>query len=116
MYRAGIFAATSFAVTLSAMVSFPGISTSKAADFDAKGLYMTHCKTCHGADGKPTDLGLGLEARDLTDPDWQAKVTDEQIINQITNGTPDKMFPFKGKLSDEEIKALVPVIRSFGKK
>lgn len=116
MYKAGIFAVASFAVTLSATVYFPGISSLKAADINAKELYMTHCKTCHGTDGKPTDLGVGLEARDLTDPDWQAKVTDEQIVNQITNGTPDKMFPFKGKLSQEEIKALVPVIRSFGKK
>ncbi len=116
MYKAKIFAVTSFVVTLGAMASFPGISTLKADNNKAKELYMTHCKTCHGPDGKPTDLGIGLEARDLTDPDWQAKVTDEQLINQITNGTPDKMFPFKDKLSQEEIKSLVPVIRSFGKK
>ncbi|HHT9111195.1 MAG TPA: c-type cytochrome, partial [Candidatus Brocadiaceae bacterium] len=58
----------------------------------------------------------GLEARDFTDAAWQAKATDEQIIKQITNGTPDKMMPFKEKLSNDEIKALVPVVRSFGKK
>ncbi len=116
MYTAGVFSATSCAIVFGVISSFSGISTSKAGDMNAKELYMTHCKTCHGVDGKPTDLGIGLEARDFTDPNWQAKVTDEQIIKQITNGTPDKMFPFKDKLSQEEIKALVPIIRSFGKK
>ncbi len=114
MGKTGIFTATC-AVALGACAYFSGISTAKA-DIDAVKLYTTHCKACHGADGKPTDLGLGLEARDLTDADWQAKVTDEQIIKQITDGTPEKMMPFKTKLIANEIKALVPVVRSFGKK
>ena len=116
MYKKGIFVATSFAVVAGLVTFFSGIPVSKAADIDAKKLYMTHCKTCHGADGKPTDLGVGLEARDLTDAAWQAKATDEQIIKQINDGTPEKMMPFKEKLSQDEIKSLVPVVRSFGKK
>ncbi len=114
MGKTGIFTATC-AVALCACAYFSGISTAKA-DIDAVKLYMTHCKTCHGAEGKPTDLGMGLEARDLTDVNWQAKATDEQIIKQINDGTPEKMMPFKTKLNADEIKALVPVVRSFGKK
>ena len=116
MYKKGIFVATSFAVITGLVTFFQASPVSKAADIDAKKLYMTHCKTCHGADGKPTDLGAGLEARDLTDAAWQAKTTDEQIIKQINNGTPEKMMPFKEKLTPDEVKALVPVVRSFGKK
>src|SRR3989304_2239390 len=116
MYRKGIFVATSFAVVTGLVTFFLGIPVSKAADIDAKKLYMTHCKTCHGEDGKPTDLGIGLEARDFTDAAWQAKATDEQIIKQINDGTPEKMMPFKEKLTPDEVKALVPVVRSFGKK
>ena len=116
MYRKGISVATSFAVVTGLVTFFSGIPVSKAADIDAKKLYMTHCKTCHGEDGKPTDLGIGLEARDFTDADWQAKATDEQIIKQINDGTPEKMMPFKEKLSPDEVKAMVPVVRSFGKK
>ena len=116
MYRKGIFVATSFAVVTGLVTFFSGIPVSKAADIDARKLYMTHCKTCHGENGKPTDLGVGLEARDLTDAAWQAKATDEQIIKQINDGTPEKMMPFKEKLSQDEIKSLVPVVRSFGKK
>lgn len=115
MYKKGIFVATSFSVVAGMATFFSGTHISRA-DIDAKKLYMTHCKTCHGADGKPTDLGVGLEARDLTDAAWQAKATDEQIIKQINDGTPEKMMPFKEKLSPDEIKAIVPVVRSFGKK
>ena len=116
MYRKGIFVATSFAVVTGLVTFFSGIPVSKAADIDARKLYMTHCKTCHGENGKPTDLGIGLEARDFTDADWQAKATDEKIIKQINDGTPEKMMPFKEKLNQDEIKSLVPVVRSFGKK
>lgn len=115
MHKRRIFAIVSYTVIFSAVVCFSKISVSKAG-INAMELYMAHCKTCHGSDGKPTDLGEGLEARDFTDPQWQAKITDEQIMKQITDGTPDKMFPFKDKLNEEEIKALVPVVRSFGKK
>ena len=115
MFKTGIFAVTSVAVVAGTVAFFSGTPIS-TADIDAKKLYMTHCKTCHGVDGKPTDLGIGLEARDLTDAAWQAKATDEQIVKQINDGTPDKMMPFKEKLTPDEIKALVPVVRSFGKK
>lgn len=116
MYGKGIFVATSFAVVTGLVTFFSGIPVSNAADIDARKLYMTHCKTCHGENGKPTDLGIGLEARDFTDADWQAKATDEKIIKQINDGTPEKMMPFKEKLNPDEIKSLVPVVRGFGKK
>lgn len=116
MHKTGIFAGVSLAVIAGVVTYFSGNHVSKAADIDAKKLYMTHCKTCHGEDGHPTDLGLGLGAREFANPEWQAKTTDERIIEQINNGTPEKMMPFKEKLTQEEIKALVTVIRDFGKK
>ncbi|GAN33405.1 MAG: cytochrome c [Candidatus Brocadia sp. AMX2] len=116
MRKTGIFAGISLAVIGGTVTFFSGMPASKAADIDAKKLFMTHCKTCHGEDGHPTDLGLGLGAREFANAEWQAKTTDEQIIKQINNGTPEKMMPFKEKLTQDEIKALVSVIRSFGKK
>lgn len=116
MQKTGILTAAICAVVVGAVTYFSGTPVSKAADIDAKKLFMTHCKICHGEDGHPTDLGLGLGAREFADQEWQAKTTDEQIIKQINEGTPEKMMPFKEKLSQEEIKALVPVIRGFGKK
>lgn len=87
-----------------------------AGEIDAQELYEKHCVICHGDDGKgKTDLGEGLGARDFTDKSFQDSITDEEIIEQITNGTPERMFPFKDKLTTEEMKALVFVIRAFGK-
>ena len=87
-----------------------------ASDIDGQDLYKRYCVLCHGEDGTgKTDLGSGLGARDFNDKKFQAGITDEQIIEQIANGTEDKMFPFKDKLSSEEMHALVPVIRAFGK-
>ncbi|MEP9410057.1 MAG: c-type cytochrome [Candidatus Brocadia sp.] len=116
MRKRGIFVGLSLAVIAGMVICFSGNNIVKATDIDAKKLYMTHCKTCHGEDGHPTDLGLGLGAREFADAEWQAKTTDEQIIKQINDGTPEKMMPFKEKLSQDEIKALVSVIRGFGKK
>ncbi len=87
-----------------------------AGDIDGQDLYTRHCVICHGEDGTgKTDLGSGLGARDFNDKKFQAGITDEQIIEQITNGTEEKMFPFKDKLTAEEMHALVPIIRAFGK-
>ena len=115
MFKTGIFAVTSVAVVAGMVTFFSGAHISRA-DIDAKKLYMTHCETCHDANGKPTDIGAALESSDLSDATWQAKTTDEQIIRQINDGTPEKMEPFKEKLTPDEIKALVTVTRGFGKK
>ena len=60
-------------------------------------------------------MGSGLGARDFNDKKFQEGITDEHILEQIVNGTEEKMFPFKDKLSSEEMHALIPVIRAFGK-
>tara|TARA_B100001964_G_scaffold59331_1_gene67275 strand:+ start:2508 stop:2840 length:333 start_codon:yes stop_codon:yes gene_type:complete len=86
-----------------------------ANDIDAQGIYTKSCVVCHGEDGSgKTDLGSGLGASDFSDKAVQDGITDEQIVEQIANGS-KKMFPFKDKLSEEEIHALVPIIRAFGK-
>lgn len=110
------FTATSFVVVLSAIACFPAISMAKAAKIDAMKLYNKHCNACHDKNGKPTDFGKELETTDFTDKDWQSNTTDEKIMKQIADGTPEKMMPFKEKLSVDEIGALVPVIRNFPKK
>ncbi len=87
-----------------------------ASDIDAQGLFVKHCVLCHGEDGTgETDLGSGLGTTDFNDKAFQDGITDEQIVEQIANGTEGKMFPFSDKLTEEEMHALVPVIRGFGK-
>ncbi len=103
-------------VFLQAAIGYLVLPKIMASDIDAQGLYTKHCVLCHGEDGSgQTDLGSGLGARDFNDKAFQNGVTDEQIVEQIANGTADKMFPFSDKLSEEEMHALVPIIRAFGK-
>ncbi|MHC4320926.1 MAG: c-type cytochrome [Planctomycetota bacterium] len=103
-------------VFLQAAIGYLVLPEIFASDIDGQELYTTHCVLCHGEDGTgKTDLGSGLGARDFNDKAFQDGITDEQIVEQIANGTADKMFPFNDKLSAEEMHALVPVIRGFGK-
>ena len=103
-------------VVLQAAIGYLVLPEIFASDIDGQDLYKRHCVLCHGEDGTgKTDLGSGLGARDFNDKEFQAGITDEQILEQIENGTEEKMFPFKDKLSSEEMHALVPVIRGFGK-
>ncbi|HHT9107247.1 MAG TPA: c-type cytochrome [Candidatus Wunengus sp. YC63] len=116
MYKKGIVAAASFVLVVSVVACFQGIIMAKEAKIDPMKLYIKHCSDCHDKNGKPTELGAGLESTDFTDKSWQTSTTDEKIIKQIADGTPEKMMPFNGKLNLDEIKALVPVLRSFAKK
>ncbi len=116
MDKKGIFVRALSVLFMHIIVCFPEISMAKTAKIDGVKLYNKHCDACHDKNGKPTDFGKELETTDFTDGNWQASVTDEKIIKQINGGTAEKMMPFQDKLSSDEIKALVPVIRSFSKK
>lgn len=102
-------------IFLQAAVGYLALLEIIAGEIDAQGLYKEHCVVCHGSDGKgKTDFEV-LGPRDFTDKKFQGSISDEQIVEQITNGTEKKMFPFKDKLTIGEMKELVPVIRAFGK-
>ena len=106
-----------FVIVLQVAIGYLVLPEISAGEIDAQELYQKHCVTCHGEDGTgKTLLGEGLGARDFNDKKFQDTITDEKIVEQITNGTEDKMFPFKDKLTSEEIQALVPVVRAFGEK
>ena len=87
---------------------------------DAASNWTDHCAKCHGADGKgDTKMGKKLSIADLTDAKVQASFTDEQAAKAVKEGVKDKsgkvtMKPIEG-LSDDDIKALVPYVRSLKK-
>lgn len=108
------------AAVVSCATIFWYLPTPVRAEIDAASLFKTHCIPCHGEDGKGTDLGKqlaamaeGIEFPDFTDPEWQKRKTDEQMIRQIENGSPGRMFSFRDKLSAEEIRAVVAYVRGF---
>ena len=87
---------------------------------DAKALWEANCKQCHGATGKgDTAMGKKLNAADLTDAKKQASFTDAQATDAIKNGLKENgkttMKAFGGKLSDDDVKALVAYVRTLKK-
>ncbi|MCH6257746.1 cytochrome c [Puniceicoccaceae bacterium K14] len=82
-------------------------------------IWKIQCASCHGNDGKGrTSIGKALNVVDLTTEDFQALRSDEDLKNQIQNGSTDdrgvmRMIPFNGILSEEEIDSLVAFIREF---
>ena len=90
----------------------------KAAD--AKTNWANNCAQCHGPTGKgDTKMGQMVGAMDLTDPKKQASFSDAKAAEAIKNGVKQNgkttMKAFGGKLSDEEIKALVTYVRTLKK-
>ena len=82
---------------------------------DASALFAKNCATCHGKDGQGKTFKAKFNhARNLTDPEWQASVTDERLFNSITNGR-GHMPAWGKKLSEAEINSLVAYVRQLKK-
>ena len=82
---------------------------------DASRLYEKKCAECHGKDGRAKSFrGKLSHARDLTDAEWQQRVSDERIYNSISNGK-GKMPAFGKKLSEAEISSLANYVRGLKK-
>jgi mono/diheme cytochrome c family protein len=106
-------------MTVATAVLFTASAWNNAADTIEN--WTKHCASCHGKDGKgQTKAGKMAETKDLTDAAYQASFTDEHMTRQIKDGMKDKngkerMKPFSGKLTDDEIKALAAYVRLFKK-
>ena len=100
------------------LVPFLLAAPCRAADVQAN--WTKHCASCHGKDGKgQTKAGKMAGVKDQTDAQYQAGLNDDKMFAAIKEGmkegAKEKMKPFKDKLSDDEIKALVAHVRSLKK-
>lgn len=86
-------------------MAMPALAADGAATYKAK------CAMCHGPDGSKENPAMGIKA--LSGADVQ-KQSDEQLIETTTKGK-GKMPAYAGKMSDEEIKAVVAFIRTLKK-
>lgn len=88
------------------------LAPAPAAAEDAAALWKAKCASCHGADGTgATPMGKKMNLRDLGSAEVQ-KMTDAQLIEITTKGK-NKMPAYEGKLSADQIKALVAHMRTF---
>jgi high-affinity iron transporter len=94
-----------------------------AASDDAAKVYKKSCVICHGAKGDgqgPAGKKMKPPATDFTKAEVM-KHSDEELADAIKNGGKatkikvDKKMPAYAKLSDEQVKDLVSVVRGFAK-
>jgi cytochrome c6 len=95
----------------SLVIGVLGLAGTAIAQDDVAALYKTKCQICHGADGKgDTPAGKKIGAKDLHSPEV-AKLSDAQLFEIVKKGK-EKMPSYDGKLTDDQIKALVKYVRS----
>jgi mono/diheme cytochrome c family protein len=98
------------------IAALPAFAYDSVAPPAASQLYRRHCVSCHGNDGRArTSKGRFSHARDLTDGEWQADVSDERIFNSIMNGrnVRGNMPAFAKKLNERQVDSLVNFVRTF---
>jgi mono/diheme cytochrome c family protein len=103
-------------IAISLLIAVP-ISVRAA---DAKANWDANCAQCHGKSGAAdTKMGKALNAKDLTDPKVQGAFSDAKATQSIKEGVKEggktTMKAFGGKLTDDEIKALVAYVRTLKK-
>lgn len=114
--RIGVFASALGALVIVGVLgSAPRAGAGNADDSVGEQAFKSNCVVCHGADGTGTPTGKSLKAPDLHS-DAVQKMTNQQIIDQISNGK-NNMPPFKNTLSKDQMTALAAYVHSaFGKK
>src|SRR5215831_4955227 len=104
------FARLSVFITISCALVLSTSGLAIAQD-DPAALYKSKCQVCHGPDGKgDTPAGKKVGVKDFHSPEV-AKASDTELF-AITKKGKEKMPPYDGKLTDDQIKALIKYIRS----
>ncbi|MDQ3170629.1 MAG: cytochrome c, partial [Acidobacteriota bacterium] len=75
-------------------------------------LYGSMCQACHGVDGKSPMKEMAFAGRE-----WKHGTKTADMIKIITNGVPGTvMMPFKGRLTEAQIRDLARYVRALDKK
>ena len=96
------------------IISIMILAIAGAALADGAAVFAAKCAVCHGKTGAgDTAMGKTLKIKDLGSAEVQ-KLSDADITKTITNGN-GKMPGYKGKLTDDDIKAVVGFVRTLKK-
>lgn len=81
---------------------------------DGAKIFETMCASCHGPTGKPTEQMVArMNVRDLTAPEFRARVTKELVANQVRHGSANKLMPaLETALKPEQIEAVAAYVAS----
>lgn len=82
------------------------------AQTSGEAVYKQRCLICHGATGLANSgIGQAMKVKPVTDPAVK-KLTEQEMIETVLKGT-GKMQPYKGDLTDAQIKGSVDYLRTF---
>jgi len=104
-------------LTLSILAASLALTTAAYAQGDGathgKEIFDAKCALCHNADSTDKKIGPGLKGLYAhgTFADGTTKVTDASVTDRIETGKVP-MPPFKGQLSDAEIKDVVSYLKT----
>jgi mono/diheme cytochrome c family protein len=103
-----------FAVAFGLAVAAAGCHGPAVGNADGTVVFQRMCAACHGADGKPSEVMVArIGVRNLTDPEFRARVTPALVEHQVRAGSKTKLMPaFEGALSDGEIMAVAAWVAS----
>lgn len=110
--------AAALAIFLVALLNHSTSASSRVvfAAADGAAVFAGKCALCHEKDGSGKANWKAKGQPDLRDANWQKQHSDAQIADVIRNGKEKFMPAFKGKLSDEDVAAVVAYIRTLKKK
>jgi mono/diheme cytochrome c family protein len=95
-------------------VGIPAGEHAKAPVQAAAALYRRFCQRCHAVSGQG-DPGAGFSGiPNFTDPAWQTRRSDAQLLVSILDGKGDGMPTFRGRVTEAQARELVGHIRAFG--
>ena len=111
MYNLKLFVVFAFVVCIAAACTRPGpkryvIAESKA--YEAS-LFRQNCAICHGPEAEGRTLSDGKVVPNLRQGEFKYK-TDAQIYQHISEGG-NGMVPFRGQLTEREIKLMVDFVQ-----
>ncbi len=91
-------------------IVWPGAGFSQPASRSGQTLFTRYCAVCHGSAGE------GASGPDLTNPVWQASITDQELNNTVRNGIRGTAMPaFDAQLRPAEVQSLIQHLRTLSK-
>jgi mono/diheme cytochrome c family protein len=92
----------------------PPSETTQRVHF-AAAAYRQNCLTCHGSNGRGTDMRPTMPAiPDFTNRGWQRNRSNAQLAASVHDGKNGLMPAFGDRLTPNDIRDLVVYVRAFG--
>lgn len=95
-------------------VLLAGCKPTATTSTEGSQIFASFCSRCHGPNGQPpADMVARFKVRDLTAPEFRAKVTPALVDKQVRNGSENKLMPaFQDQMLDQQIRAVADYVAS----